>query len=139
MSSGEIKYPYLDKWIYSHGYTNMSFANAIGIEKSHFVRLMNGNGNPMKKTIDKIMKVTGLPYEVAFAETTSAYLSWLYWKVVEGTGKMVDREELESAARICAEMIANGSGEVNDGSLIDNILNINKPKCSCYEEGETDD
>lgn len=63
-------YPYLNKWVSDHGFTDEQFALLCGLDRTTVCKLMNGKcGDTMsKKTIDKILKATRMRYEVAFAE-----------------------------------------------------------------------
>lgn len=63
-----IKYPNLEKRVYELG-TPRQFAQNAGISHTALVKILNGNSDPHKSIIDAILKVSGLPYDVAFSET----------------------------------------------------------------------
>lgn len=66
-----IKYPYLERWIYDHGLTMRKAAKLFDMSYSCVIGLLEGRGNPKKDTIDKLIGITGMPYEQLFAETVS--------------------------------------------------------------------
>lgn len=63
-------YPYLVKWVSDRGLTNDQFARICDIDRGCAGRILAGKTeNIPKKTIDKILKGTGMKYEYCFAET----------------------------------------------------------------------
>lgn len=64
-----IKYPYLEKWMSDKGLSQTEMAKVLGVGRTTVSKLLNGKEEPKKAVIDKVLKATGLPYEVAFSET----------------------------------------------------------------------
>lgn len=64
-----IKYPYIEKWMEDNGLSQNEMAKKMEIARTTVTKLLNGQAEPKKSIIDKVLKVTGLPYETAFSET----------------------------------------------------------------------
>jgi len=60
------KYLRLDRWMREHGMTRTKFAEKCGIHQSTLASIMNDEVDFGKRSIDKILKTTGLTYEEAF-------------------------------------------------------------------------
>lgn len=65
-----MKYPVIEKYMLDHNLSLREFARRCGIPSSTMCRLLNGETEPVKSTIDKILVETGLSYEVCFREGT---------------------------------------------------------------------
>lgn len=63
-----MKYPSIEKYMTDHNISLREFARRCGVPSSTMSRLMNGQTEPYKSTIDKILSVTGLSYEECFRE-----------------------------------------------------------------------
>lgn len=63
-----MKYPVIEKYMLDHNLSLREFARRCGIPSSTMCRLLNGETEPVKSTIDKILTVTGLSYEECFKE-----------------------------------------------------------------------
>lgn len=63
-----MKYPVIEKYMLDHNLSLREFARRCGIPSSTMCRLLNGETEPVKSTIDKILTVTGLSYEECFRE-----------------------------------------------------------------------
>ena len=63
-----MKYPSIEKYMADHNLTLREFARRCDMPSSTICRLLNGQTEPSKSTIDKILGVTGLSYEVCFRE-----------------------------------------------------------------------
>lgn len=63
-----MKYPVIEKYIIDHNLSLRKFARRCGIPSSTMCRLLNGETEPSKSTIDKILVETGMSYEVCFKE-----------------------------------------------------------------------
>lgn len=61
-------YPNLEHWIWRHCESAADFARRIDYTYSSFKDFMRGKNGTTKYTIDKILSVTGLTYEVCFKE-----------------------------------------------------------------------
>lgn len=68
MEMGWSIYPNLEHWIWRHCNSATDFARKIDYTYSSFKDFMKGKNGTTKYTIDKILKVTGLTYEVCFKE-----------------------------------------------------------------------
>lgn len=62
------KYINIMKFMTENGVSRKEFANSIGVSYQCFRRVLTGEQEPSKKTIDKILKFTGMTYEEAFFE-----------------------------------------------------------------------
>lgn len=67
----ECVYPNLRKWMNANKVSRAELCRRMGItsEPSNIARLrtyMNGRADPPKRTIDKMLQVTGMTYEVLF-------------------------------------------------------------------------
>ena len=65
-----MKYPVIEKYMIDHNVSLREFARRCGVPSSTMCRLLNGETEPDKGTIDKILMETGLSYEVCFREGT---------------------------------------------------------------------
>ena len=63
-----MKYPSIKKYMAGHNLSLREFARRCGVPSSTMCRLLNGQTEPSKSTIDKILAVTGLSYEECFRE-----------------------------------------------------------------------
>lgn len=61
-------YPNLETWLFKRGISNKDFAAMIEVSISTTGRIVSGSQNMSKSTIDKILAVTGMTYEEAFAK-----------------------------------------------------------------------
>lgn len=61
-----MKYPVIEIYMIKHSLSLREFARRCGVPSSTMCRLLNGQTEPSKSTIDKILAVTGLSYEVCF-------------------------------------------------------------------------
>lgn len=64
-------YPYFEKWISDHGIrSDTELARIFDLNKSTIRKIRNGEREDciQMSTIRKILKVTGLPFEVCFAK-----------------------------------------------------------------------
>ena len=65
---GEMKYPSIEKCMADHNLSLREVFRRCGIPSSTVCRMLKGDTDPSKSTIDKIMAVTGLSYEECFRE-----------------------------------------------------------------------
>ena len=63
-----MKYPSIEKYMADYNLSLREFARRCDMSSSTMCRLLNGDTEPNKGTIDKILAVTGLSYEVCFRE-----------------------------------------------------------------------
>lgn len=63
-----MKYPVIETYMIKHNLSLREFARRCGIPSSVMCRLLKGDTEPTKGTIDKILAETGLSYEVCFRE-----------------------------------------------------------------------
>lgn len=61
-------YPGIDAWLRSHNTSMMALGNSVETVYPHIYRIMAGDISPTKRTIDKILSVTGMTYEEAFGD-----------------------------------------------------------------------
>lgn len=61
-----MKYPSIEKYMSAHNLSLREFARQCDMPSSAMCRLLKGDTEPSKSTIDKILAVTGLSYEVCF-------------------------------------------------------------------------
>ena len=59
-------YPNIEHYIDKHYKSRQTFAELNGLDGCAFNRILTGRQTPGKKTIDKILKGTGMSYEEAF-------------------------------------------------------------------------
>ena len=64
----EMKYPSIPKYMADHNLSLREFARRCDMPSSTMCRLLKGDTEPSKSTIDKILSVTGLSYEECFME-----------------------------------------------------------------------
>ena len=64
----EMKYPSIEKYMTDHNLSLREFARRCDMPSSTMCRLLNGQTEPSKSTIDKILAETGLSYEECFKE-----------------------------------------------------------------------
>lgn len=65
-----MKYPAIEKYIADHNLSMREFARRCDIKSSALCRILNGQNEPSKSTIDKILEETQMSYEVCFKEGT---------------------------------------------------------------------
>lgn len=70
-----MKYPSIEKYIAEHNLSLREFARQCDMPSSTICQLLKGDTEPSKSTIDKILAVIGLSYEVCFREKTMTDLS----------------------------------------------------------------
>lgn len=63
-----MKYPSIEKYMADHNLSLREFARRCDMSSSTMCRLLNGDTELSKSTIDKILTVTGLSYEECFME-----------------------------------------------------------------------
>ena len=63
-----MKYPELEMYMFRNGLSLRKFSGRCNIPSSTMCRILNGETEPLKSTIDKILKATDMPYEVCFRE-----------------------------------------------------------------------
>lgn len=63
-----MKYPNLESYMIRHGLSLREFARRCGIQTSTMCRILHGKTDIQKSNIDKILKETGICYEVCFEE-----------------------------------------------------------------------
>lgn len=63
-----MKYPVIETYIIKHNLSLREFARRCGIPSSTMCRMLKGDTEPVKCTIDKILLETGLSYEECFKE-----------------------------------------------------------------------
>ena len=63
-----MKYPVIEKYMIDHNLSLRNFARRCGIPSSTMCRLLNGETEPKKSTIDKILVETGMNYECCFKD-----------------------------------------------------------------------
>ena len=63
-----MKYPVIEIYMIKHSLSLREFARRCGVPSSTMCRLLKGDTEPSKITIDKILAVTGLSYEECFRE-----------------------------------------------------------------------
>lgn len=61
-------YPNLEAWMFKRGISNKDFSTMINVSIATVARLVSGKQGISKSTIDKILAVTGMTYEEAFAK-----------------------------------------------------------------------
>ena len=64
----EMKYPSIEKYMTDHNISPREFARRCDMPSSTMCRLLKGDTEPSKSTIDKILAETGLSYEECFKE-----------------------------------------------------------------------
>ena len=62
----EIKYKAIEKWLHENCLTTRRFSELSGINYVSLYYILTGRNDPNKKSIDRILKATGLTYEQAF-------------------------------------------------------------------------
>ena len=65
-----MKYPSIEKYMADHNLSLREFAGLCDMPGSTMCRLLNGDTEPSKSTIDKILALPGLSYEEYFREET---------------------------------------------------------------------
>ena len=63
-----MKYPVIETYMIKHNLSLREFARRCGIPSSSMCRLLKGDTEPTKGTIDKILAETGLSYGECFKE-----------------------------------------------------------------------
>lgn len=63
-----MKYPVIETYMIKHNLSLRDFAKRCGIPSSTMCRMLKGDTEPSKSTIDKILVETGLNYEECFKE-----------------------------------------------------------------------
>ena len=63
-----MKYPSIEKYMTDHKLSLREFARQCDMSNSTMCRLLKGDTEPSKSTIDKILLETGLSYEECFEE-----------------------------------------------------------------------
>ena len=63
-----MKYPVIEIYMIKHSLSLREFARRCDIPSSTMCRMLKGDTEPSKSTIDKILAVTGLSYEECFRE-----------------------------------------------------------------------
>lgn len=63
-----MKYPVIETYMIKHDLSLRKFANRCGVPSSTMCRMLKGDTEPSKSTIDKILLETGLSYEECFNE-----------------------------------------------------------------------
>ena len=63
-----MKYPLIEKYMTDHNLSLREFARQCDMPSSTMCRLLNGQTEPSKSTIDKILVEIGLNYEECFKE-----------------------------------------------------------------------
>ena len=63
-----MKYPSIKKYMAGHNLSLREFAKRCGVPSSTMCRMLKGDTEPTKGTIDKILLETGLRYEECFKE-----------------------------------------------------------------------
>lgn len=63
-----MKYPVIETYMIKHNLRLREFSRRFGIPSSTMCRLLNGQLEPTKSTIDKILAVTELSYEECFRQ-----------------------------------------------------------------------
>lgn len=61
------RYPNIAKWLNDHKYNERNLAEKAGVSYSTINKFLNGKQNLRRSNIQKILYVTGLTYEEAFA------------------------------------------------------------------------
>lgn len=64
-------YPNLEAWLFKRGISNKDFAEMLEVSAGKVGRIVSGEQGISKSTIDKILAVTGMTYEEAFAKEDS--------------------------------------------------------------------
>lgn len=60
-------YPNLQNWLIANERSLATFSEITGVNKTTLYKVLGGQGDPCKKTIDAILRTTGMDYETAFA------------------------------------------------------------------------
>ena len=68
-----VVFPNLRKWMNDNKISILELTSRMGLEVAHpnldrVRRILRGEGDPRRTTISKLMEVTGMTYEVLFAE-----------------------------------------------------------------------
>ena len=63
-----MKYPVIEKYMADHNLSLREFSRRCDMPSSTMCRLLNGQSEPTKSTVDKILAVTELSYEECFKE-----------------------------------------------------------------------
>ena len=71
-SESEVPFPYLRKWLNDNKVTRSDFARMMGLQPHNktcdrITAWISGKHDPSKKSIDRMLAVTGLTYEQFFA------------------------------------------------------------------------
>lgn len=61
-------YPGISAWLRSQNISLIELSNTTEIAYSNIYRIVNGEISPTKRTIDKILRTTGMTYEEAFGD-----------------------------------------------------------------------
>ena len=61
-------YPGISAWLRAQNISLMELSNTIEIAYSNIYRIVIGEISPTKRTIDKILRTTGMTYEDAFGD-----------------------------------------------------------------------
>ena len=64
-------YPHINEWITDNDSCAQDLANRAGVSYNGLSEFLKGNVGARKPTIDKILEVTGMTYEYAFATEVS--------------------------------------------------------------------
>lgn len=64
-------YPNIARWMEARGLTQKAFAELLGCNQNVVHSFLTGKARPSYKLIKAVLKVTELPFEVAFAETNT--------------------------------------------------------------------
>lgn len=63
-----MKYPSIEKYMIDHNLSLREFSRRCDMPSSTMCRLLKGDTEPTKSTIDKILAATGLSYDECFKE-----------------------------------------------------------------------
>ena len=61
-------YPNIERWRRQQRYSRAEFGRELGVAPGTISRVMTGTTQPLKPMVDRILALTGMTYEVAFAE-----------------------------------------------------------------------
>ena len=63
-----MKYPSIEKYMTDHNLSLREFSRQCDMQSSTMCRMLNGDTEPSKNTINKMLAETGLSYEECFRE-----------------------------------------------------------------------
>lgn len=63
---GRHRFPNIDRWLYDHKKTQRDLAESTGVSYQSICSYLTGKRDPQFNFINKVLEITGMPYESAF-------------------------------------------------------------------------